>query len=92
MGFGQKPKNLSESAILHPAQGLHAGTRQYFLLGTCGIGSPGGMGCYGEGCGCPLGWMRLLLPAAQAIFVLSPSASVLFLDAGKQTPSSQEPS
>lgn len=30
-----------------------------------------------------LGWMRLLLPTAQAILFLSPSASVLFLDAGK---------
>lgn len=41
------------------------------------------MGCCGEGWGCPLGWMRLLFPTAQDILFPSPSASVLFLDAGK---------
>lgn len=41
------------------------------------------MGCCGEGWGCPLGWMRLLLLTCQDILFLSPSASVLFLDASK---------
>lgn len=44
MGFWCKPKNLSESSILYSTQGLPVGPRQCFLLGSCGGGSPGGIG------------------------------------------------